>query len=306
MIIYFDGGRTPLMRDFFRESGVPFATLFRNANVKTLNTILLGKLQPKSLVYSTPKCEKDEPLIVFDTNATPKYFYWLCEYYPEKRIILWYWNPVNVPLRLRLMPRGVELWSYSQKDCTNYGMRYNTAFYFDSAAQMAEKEYERRKEINRQRKTTPRVLFIGREKGRKEKILEAGRLMEQNGAVCNFHFMQNGKGEKKKGLEKPMPYRQVLDLVKESDVLLDYYLDDCSGLSLRAMESLFWRKKLITNNRTIVDSDFYDPSNIYLLGMEDRTLREFFDEPYHDAPESVRSRYLLSNWLQRFEEADGE
>lgn len=303
MIIYFDGGKSHLMRDFFCDSEVSFSTLYRNECSEIMYKLLMERGLPKKMVYSTPVCTAEELLIVFDTKVSPNYLLWLCKRYPDKRIVLWYWNPVSKPNILRLIPRAVEIWSYSRKDCRRYGLLYNTPFYFDSAAKMAEEAYYR-ESINIKRNTAPQVLFAGREKGRIKKILELGRLMEQNGAVCDFHFMQNGSWGKKRNLEKHVPYRKILSYVQKSDVLLDYYTDESAGLSLRAMESLFWRKKLVTNNSTIKEYDFYNAHNVYLLGNENRTLKEFFEEPLQEIPSTIRDQYLLSNWLLRFEEKE--
>lgn len=303
MIIYFDGGKSHLMRDFFCNSGVSFSTLYRNEYIEIMYKLLMERGLPKEIVYSRPVCTAEELLIVFDTKVTPDYLLWLRKRFPDQRIILWYWNSVSSPKNLRLIPGDVEIWSYSRQDCRRYGLHYNTPFYFDSAAKMAE-EACNKESINRKRKTVPQVLFAGREKGRIEKILELGRLMEQNGAVCDFHFMQNGRWGKKRNLEKRVPYSKILDYVQKSDVLLDYYTDESAGLSLRAMESLFWRKKLVTNNSTIKEYDFYNAHNVYLLGNENRTLKEFFEEPLQEIPSTIRDQYLLSNWLRRFEEKE--
>ncbi len=90
--------------------------------------------------------------------------------------------------------------------------------------------------------------------------------------------------------------------MKEADILLDYYIYPAAGLSLRAMEALFFGKKLISNNLEILESDFYNPANIYVLDHDARSLREFVDCPLEPVDPAIRDRYLLSNWLKRFDE----
>ena len=93
--------------------------------------------------------------------------------------------------------------------------------------------------------------------------------------------------------------------MKGADILLDYYNDPDAGLSLRPMEALFFGKKLITNNRTILDMDFYRPDNVYVLDQDPRSFEEFFACEYKPVPAGVRDRYLLSNWLKRFDRPGG-
>ena len=87
----------------------------------------------------------------------------------------------------------------------------------------------------------------------------------------------------------------------DSQILIDFYADPTAGLSLRAMEAMFFGKKMITNRLLMRNEDFYDSRNIFILGEEERTLKEFLEEPYAPPDPAVRDRYLLSNWLKRFQ-----
>ena len=100
---------------------------------------------------------------------------------------------------------------------------------------------------------------------------------------------------------KLLPYKQVIERVKDADVLLDYTIKPSTGLSLRCMESLFFGKKLITNNKTILKADFYNPLNIYVLGEDERDLRQFLNDSAAVVDDGIRDRYLLSNWMKRFD-----
>ena len=100
--------------------------------------------------------------------------------------------------------------------------------------------------------------------------------------------------------EKLIPYREVLNAVKESTILIDLYTKPDAGVSLRAMEALFFRRKMITNRPLMRKEDFYNSHNIYILDHEERSLEEFLAEPYVDIDPAIRDSYLLSNWLKRF------
>ena len=47
--------------------------------------------------------------------------------------------------------------------------------------------------------------------------------------------------------------------------------------------------------------DFYDPANIYVLGRDKRSFREFVNCPPEPVDPEIRDNYLLSNWLKRFD-----
>ena len=295
MIYYFDLRRTPLFSRMFKDSGVIQKNTYRYVvSVFALRTRIINKL-PSIFFFPRPVFrEDDDKIIVFDTYSSTHLFTWLRKTQTDKRIILWYWNPVRT-CGLKVLPPGVETWSFSKTDCSEYGFKYNTQFFFDCLAPGAE---ECRKRGLSQH---PRALFFGREKGRSGVLKELKDSLEKEGIEVDLRLTKPSYVRAGFYREKLFPYRKVIDLMKESDILLDYYTVPETGLSLRAMEALFFGKKLITNNLEILDSDFYNPANIYVMGHDNRSFREFVDCPLEPVDAGIRDRYLLSNWLKRFD-----
>ena len=298
MIVYYGSREKICFQEFFRASGTECIPLYRNKITRIIRKYLRGRV-PVRMVYSFPQpAADDDKIIVFDSGATPRYLYWLCSRYPDKRILLWYWNPVENRRNFNLFPRRVEIWSYSSKDCAQYGFRYNSQFYFDC---IADEECRRMTESH----ARPRVLFLGREKGRKQAILDIKAMLEKGGADTEFHFMRDGTKENRHA-EPLMKYREVVEMIRRSDALLDYTCSPNAGLSLRPMEALFFGKKLITNQADIRGCDFYRKENIYILGEEERTLQEFFSEPYVAPEPEILDYYRISSWLKRFDLPEDE
>ena len=296
MIVYYDSGRYAIFRKYFIASGVKCIPLWRNQLLRIGYWVTRAHL-PKKMVFNVPEpAASDDKIIVFDTHVTPAYLYWLCKLYPDKRIILWYWNPVNEKRTFDFFPRRVEIWSYSPSDCEKYGFRYNSQFYFDC---IAGKQSENIGKVH----TQPTVCFIGREKGRKESVLKIRDSLAQSGIATDCHFMIDGV-LKKRSREPLLPYSRVVDLIRGSDAILDYTLQENAGLSLRPMEALFWGKKLITNQKSIRQYDFYRKENIYILGEETRGIKEFLSTSSVKVESDIRDYYLLSSWLKRFDEPE--
>ncbi len=295
MIIYYDSGTHPLLREHFKKSGADYSTIFRSGLIQQIDRCLHHHISPRSLVYNRPACrETDDKIIVFDTYTDSGHLKWLCRQYPDKRIILWFWNTMENPKAVDMVPRRVEIWSYSKRDCSRYGFRYNTTFYFDDLAKNTAEPAKN---------PVPRVLFVGREKGREAILRQMKEELEKAGAQTEFHIMRNNeRKDTAAGREHLMSYDEVTGRIRAADVIFDYTLDPEAGPSLRTMEALFWGKKLITNNRMVRDCRFYCEDNIYLLGEEKRSLNEFFETPLQPADREVRDYYLLSSWLKRFDE----
>ena len=295
MIVYFDNGSWPLLRDCFKESGVRHVTPYRSFAFHLADSITCGKFCLRGYKYTNPIGPDDDTIIVFDTKVPTDYLIWLCRKYPNRRIVLWFWNPVQNARRIDLIPHKVELWSYSKHDCERFRMRHNTRFYFDSVAQRAAQEPAR------PWPDTPKALFIGRVKHREQAVLALKEQLERAGASVELHLMLD-RAHALGSYERPMPYPETIPLLQSSDVLIDIYDDPTAGLSLRVMESIFWNKKLVTDNIQVADEPFYYPRNIYVLGSDTRDLREFLAEPPVPVSPEIRDYYLLSNWLKRFDE----
>lgn len=295
MIVYHDNGRIPFFKECFAASGVRQVPLYRSLTLRSIELRVRHGVIPRGILYADPKCPPDDgTIIVFDATVVPGYFHWLSKRYPDKRLILWMWNPLPSSDRIELLPERVEVWSYSERDCERFGLRSNTTFYFDNVAALAKAE------PHRPWPEHPRALFLGRPKSRRSRIEALGRELEAAGAQVELDFKTN-KGAPG-GVDPSVPYPETLDALRAADVLLDIYEDPGAGLSLRAMEALFWNRKLITDHERIERCDFFDPANIYLLGRDERSLEEFLATPPVPVEAGIRNRYLLSNWLKRFDE----
>lgn len=92
--------------------------------------------------------------------------------------------------------------------------------------------------------------------------------------------------------------------IQKTDILLDFVLNQHTGLSFRVFESIKYEKKLITTNRQVAKYDFYNPDNIFILNNNYDELLQFIELPYIKLPSHIRKKYSFSNWIKNvFEEA---
>ena len=297
MIYYFDIHRTKIFGPMFKDSGVIQKNPIRGVlGMGALHSSRISKLPP-AFFYPSPVFKgDDQKIIVFDTRSSPRFVNWLCDTNKDKRIIFWYWNSVSNSGLRNWVPENVERWSFSKADCSEFGFRYNTQFFFDCLA--GEAAECRMRGLS----SHPKALFVGREKRRLSILVELKERLEKAGVEVDLKITPEVNGRFHVIREKLQPYRKVINYVKDADILLDYTMNPMTGLSLRSMEALFFGKKLITNNLEILESDFYNPANIYVLDRDTRSLREFIDCPLEPVDPEIRDRYLLSNWLKRFDE----
>lgn len=204
---------------------------------------------------------------------------------PTMRIIYWYWNPVNkqsLPSLTRVA--GIECWSFDQEDCKKYGMRQNIQYYdYPDEKVEIEPEYD--------------VYFIGHDKGRSSVIERIKREIVNLGYKVRIDLVREGSPN--------IPYEEVQKRIAKSKVILEVTQEGQSGCTLRALESLFMRKKLITTNGNIIHEDFYNDSNIFIFGKDDeRKLASFIDMPYDTTSDAFRDHRSIDAWFTNFFEEE--
>ena len=295
------------------EEGVPIAPMFARSSFASNRARCLRDVAPglfASIDYPfNPRLKRAgaDVLIVFDSSCTQGFLAWLVRHNPEKRIVLWYWNPPPARLDPKTIRRnpllaGVELWSYSPRDCARHGLRRNTTFYVEQAfhgiaakgdASNAEPEA-----------MAVCAVFVGRDKGRIDALDRLKQLFAQAGCPLDLHIVADHPRRRLRSdrYRPPMAYRALLAREARARVIVDVYADPEAGLSLRAMEALRLGRKLVTNNRLIVQEPFYRPRNVLVLGegSNQGELRAFLDRPLQPLPSKLVRSYEARAWLERF------
>lgn len=204
---------------------------------------------------------------------------------PKARIIYWYWNPLKGVKKIN--PKyleGIEVWSFDPKDCDQYNFKFNTTFYF--------------KEIKLPKnKIIYDSFFIGKDKGRRKQLIDLELILKNKGLNLFFNII----GDLADDQDNIMPYDDYLEKVSESKTIIDFTPKGQSGLTVRTMESIFFKKKLITYDENIINQDFYCPQNVFIIGKDNMdNIKQFIDTPYKDLDERIVSNYDFTQWLKRF------
>lgn len=204
------------------------------------------------------------------------------------KIIVWYWNPIfrlGVPSQEYF--EFAELWSFDPKDCKEFGLKLNSTFFFKNILlPKTQIEFD--------------VFFLGFDKGRKKQLQDLQITLSKYKIKSHFHIVPD---RRQRGRSKPdfIPYNDYLQKLSKATAIIDINQNGQTGLTLRPMESIFFRKKLITDNITIADQDFYNPNNIFIIGIDDfNHIKDFLESPYVPLREEIVQNYDLENWVGRF------
>ncbi|MCO6504920.1 MAG: hypothetical protein J6568_05840 [Snodgrassella sp.] len=103
------------------------------------------------------------------------------------------------------------------------------------------------------------------------------------------------------GLDNKLSFSENLKNVNEADILVDIINPVHQGLSFRVFESLYYKKKLITNNSNVQLFDFYHPSNIFIWEENQNIselLAKFLEKPMVEIDPETMYKYSFGNWIR--------
>lgn len=107
------------------------------------------------------------------------------------------------------------------------------------------------------------LYFIGHDHNRTAQILQIQQEAEKQGLTVKIEIIDQGAGN--------VPYTEVQKRTARTKAILEVMQRGQVGCTLRALESLFLRKKLVTTNLEIPKEAFYNPI-IFLFGEKIRPI----------------------------------
>ncbi|MCR5313744.1 MAG: hypothetical protein K6E54_08935, partial [Bacteroidaceae bacterium] len=174
---------------------------------------------------------------------------------------------------------GFKMATFDKNDSISYNMSFFPQFY---------REYKEELETINYKQD---FFFCGRDKGRKEFINRMKEKLSQIG-TCKFIITNTIS-------QDAMGYNKYIEELKNSRVVCEAVQTGQEGLTVRALEALFLKKKLITNNVRIKEYDFFHPNNIFVISEDTDvlTVQDFLDRPYTDVDKDIIKNYDVYHLL---------
>lgn len=208
---------------------------------------------------------------------------------PKTKLIFYMVNMASYTKNLDQFSNRWSKWSFSRKDSIKNGLKYGETFFFKGFSEdlpIVKIVYD--------------SFFIGLDKGRMNYLNQTKKQYDDLGLNSLFYIVDNVKALFNNKYKKRLDYYGVIDLVNSSRSITEIVMSGQEGLTLRAMESIFLKKKLITNNPEIRNKNIYNPNNIFILGEDNiKDLPSFLQKPYQEIDNKIVESYIYSNWLKR-------
>lgn len=105
--------------------------------------------------------------------------------------------------------------------------------------------------------------------------------------------------DEKKLSFKSLNLDEIIELYKNTNVILDIHHPEQKGLTMRTFETLGAGKKLITTNHEIKQYSFYNKNNIFLIDRNKPEVNKaFFEAKYEEISSEYTDAMSVKGWLE--------
>lgn len=293
--------------DFFDER--PKNTFWTKALIRLDKRIMNRRIEKyyKEIISQTSNKRYDYVFFLKAEVITLKMLRSLKNQQSHARFILYMWDSIRNSGRdiEELFPVFDKILSFDRKDVQeNSSLVFRPLFYLDDYEKLGENKEEPKYDIS----------FVGTGHTDRyalvSKIKSACKTMGLRGYF--FLYLQDPKVFLfRKAFQKsfrkakysdfaytPLVKSEILDVIAQSHCVLDIQRDVQTGLTMRCVEVLGAKRKLITTNEDIVNYDFYDPNNILVIDRNDpKITNQFIKSPFQEIEDKVYKNYSLFNWV---------
>lgn len=200
---------------------------------------------------------------------------------------LWLWNPIldYEPYFSRhkddIEELGFTIHTFDKKNAEIFKLQYHKQFFPISVYQ----------KIPTSNNYWTDFYFLGAEKGRTNTLREISDTL--SGYCLDFRIAKN--------LSEYITYDENINNVIHTRCIVDIVQSNQSDISLRPLEAMAFQKKLLTNNHSILNSDFYNCNNIFVIGHDDwADIEDFLKRPYEAIDDQILRSYDVLTWINDF------
>ncbi|MGL4865772.1 MAG: hypothetical protein ACRC4T_21965 [Cetobacterium sp.] len=228
---------------------------------------------------------------------------------PRAKLIMYQWDSLNsLPNLNECIHLFDKVYSFDRKDCDeNKHFIFKPLFYTSEYSENIEKQKIKYKYIFIGSHHSDRFELLSKIK-KSLKIKEDESMFYLYRPLVSFlyykYVLKKGIGNAKiKDIKiKPLSIEKVAQYIKSSEIIIDCQHPQQTGLTMRTIEALGAKKKIITTNTNLYYYDFYNPNNIFIIDRnKDIFIPQSFSEGrYEDIPEKIYEKYSLDSWVKSF------
>lgn len=229
------------------------------SNLKDGDTVVLADYTDICLLYAISQCVKSE------VNK-----------------VSWFWNPIKDDKRIvNIIPiiksLGFRIHTFDKQDSKKYDLSLSNQFFpilnhINEDVQKSECDF----------------YFAGFRKDRGRLISEIQNALSK----YKIDFLVADT------VADCISYEDYIDKIRKTKCIVEIVQGAQSGLTLRPLEAIAFKKKLFTTNTDIVKQPFYNQDNIFIWGIDNsNTLKEFLCTPFAEIDTRILTMFDVNSWI---------
>lgn len=280
-------------KNIFYKIGNAFSKVFLGKNPK------IQKRQ-EYIISCLEKSGQQDQILVINPELIALDYHLKIKKYSNKYICYLYDSMDRCPVEHLLNGVFDEIYSFDKEDIKKYGFKEITNY-----------NYLEKQPKSDATAIKNEVLYIASFDNRLDtvfKLMEAFEKIKVSyrfiivGKKTSLFKLKNLFSKDVKGIElrrKRIEQEGLKKLYSETNVVLDIVRENQSGLSFRIFEAMAFEKKIITNNKTVMHYNFYNPNNILIIKNEFVFDKNFFETKYEPLTEVIFQEYTIANWVKK-------
>ena len=182
-----------------------------------------------------------------------------------------------------------QVYSFDYKDCEEFGVKF-----FDFYSMLPIKEVPIKQSNDKMK-----VLYVGGCRSM-ERLQTLHALYDKLSGKASCTFYINGVDKKnatKEGIiyNHPLSYAEVVELVQQNDIIVEIINGIQTGNTLRLKEAVCYNKCLLSNNKNIISSPYYNPAYMQMFDSVDEININIFSKNVNHNYRGEFSPKLLMN-----------
>ena len=248
------------------------------------------------------KDDIDYVLVIRGSSLSEEIMERICSLYPKAKKVMYQWDSVRNNPKAGLIARYFDsISTFDVEDANRLEWKYRPLFYIGDFCLDSEKTVDfacvTSFQPNRV-KLANRIEEISQNSGLKTYIYIFIPFI----TVFRHKYLMhdaNFKDLNYKLYSKSIGIEQTNDIYNKSRIVVDFTPSSQNGFTMRTIESIGHRCKLITNNTKVLEADFYDPQNVFVYDecAELNIPEEFLATDYKSLSDEVYKSYSLSSFV---------
>lgn len=224
--------------------------------------------------------------------------------HPEAKFILYIWDAVSGYLRKGIdMPNYFgyfdEVFTFDMQDAHQYGIQYLPLFCI--------RQFQN---IESNTECGNNIYMVGNLAD-----LRRYHAVKQFEAYCSSHLIKfdwylkstlrknfiiyNQRGSLRNLHLSSIDNEKFVNMMRDSSAVFDFANHVQNGFTMRLMENLCAGKKIITNNRNVLEAPFYSPDRFFVYdNLSFEGVKEFLQVPLQN-PQRKFEEYHITSFLKR-------